>query len=60
MEDSYHTMGAIKDRAVAAKREQQRNAELRRIADAVERIAVALEGRGVEHGVEGDPGSPRP
>jgi hypothetical protein len=41
--DSYHTRGAIKDRAAAAKREVERNEQLARIATALERLADAFE-----------------
>lgn len=38
-DDSYHTLGARKDRAEAAGRERQVIVELRRIADAIEYLA---------------------
>lgn len=38
MNDSYHTLGATKDRAQTAAREQVRNAQLGRIADALEKL----------------------
>jgi hypothetical protein len=46
MEDSYHTLGAQRDRAAQARREDERNRQLARIADALETYnASAAEAR---------------